>query len=104
MGVTPAVGFCFSFPMDQTALNRGKLIKWTKGFTNQGAEGADVTLLLEQALEREGMKVNMGSLLLPSCAGLSQLSSTANSLACFNAARAAMSNWSHAAAPPCIVA
>lgn len=51
------MGFCFSFPMDQTALNRGRLIKWTKGFTNQGAEGSDVTVLLEEALNKQGMKV-----------------------------------------------
>ena len=43
--------------MEQTALNRGKLIKWTKGFTNKGAEGSDVSVLLEEALNKLGMKV-----------------------------------------------
>lgn len=56
-GSTLNVGFCFSFPMDQTAMNRGKLIKWTKGFTNSGAEGSDASLLLEEALSRQGTKV-----------------------------------------------
>lgn len=27
----PVVGFCFSFPVEQTAINSGKIIVWTKG-------------------------------------------------------------------------
>ncbi len=27
----PVVGFCFSFPVEQTAINSGKIIIWTKG-------------------------------------------------------------------------
>lgn len=30
-GEHPVVGFCFSFPVDQTALDAGTLIQWTKG-------------------------------------------------------------------------
>ena len=30
-GKPPVVGFCFSFPVDQTALDAGSLIQWTKG-------------------------------------------------------------------------
>jgi glucose-6-phosphate 1-dehydrogenase len=33
-----AIGFCFSFPYMQTALNRGFLLNWTKEFTNPGVE------------------------------------------------------------------
>jgi hypothetical protein len=30
-GEAPILGFCFSFPVDQSALDHGKLIRWTKG-------------------------------------------------------------------------
>ncbi len=30
-GERPVVGFCFSFPVEQKALNDGALIHWTKG-------------------------------------------------------------------------
>lgn len=30
-GKRPVVGFCFSFPVQQTALDAGALIQWTKG-------------------------------------------------------------------------
>ncbi len=36
-GGEPVVGFCFSFPMAQTALDKGVLLDWTKGFTCDGA-------------------------------------------------------------------
>lgn len=26
----PVIGFCFSFPVDQTALDNGKIVSWTK--------------------------------------------------------------------------
>ena len=29
------LGFTFSFPTEQTAVNAGKLIEWTKGFTTK---------------------------------------------------------------------
>jgi hexokinase len=29
-GTKPVVGFCFSFPVDQTALDNGKVLVWTK--------------------------------------------------------------------------
>lgn len=29
-GSKPVVGFCFSFPVDQTALDNGKVVVWTK--------------------------------------------------------------------------
>ena len=30
-GEEPILGFCFSFPVNQTALDHGTLIRWTKG-------------------------------------------------------------------------
>lgn len=42
----PIVGFCFSFAMEQAALNSGKLLVWSKGFTVDGVLGKDVVALL----------------------------------------------------------
>lgn len=44
------VGFTFSFPVDQTALDAGTLIEWTKGFEASGVVGEDVVGLLRKAL------------------------------------------------------
>jgi hypothetical protein len=46
---TPTVGFCFSFPMEQLALNSAKLVLWTKGFDVDGVMGKDVVALLSGA-------------------------------------------------------
>jgi len=50
----PAVGFCFSFALEQTALDAGRLICWTKGFDVPGVVGGDPVRLLSAALERAG--------------------------------------------------
>lgn len=42
----PVVGFCFSFAVEQAALNSGKLLVWTKGFNVEGVIGRDVVQLL----------------------------------------------------------
>lgn len=42
----PVVGFCFSFALEQQALNSGKLLVWTKGFNVEGVIGKDVVALL----------------------------------------------------------
>lgn len=44
------IGFTFSFPVQQTSLSSGSLIKWTKGFTTTGVVGQDVVALLQHAL------------------------------------------------------
>ncbi|MBC8525781.1 MAG: hexokinase [Candidatus Cloacimonetes bacterium] len=50
------LGFTFSFPVEQTDISTGKLIKWTKGYTAKGVEGKDVIMLLNEALKRKGFK------------------------------------------------
>jgi hexokinase len=40
------VGFCFSFAVEQQALNSGKLMGWTKGFDVDGVVGKDVVQLM----------------------------------------------------------
>jgi hexokinase len=45
----PVIGFCFSFAVEQAALNSGKLLVWTKGFNVEGVIGKDVVQLLSGA-------------------------------------------------------
>ncbi|ORX94919.1 hypothetical protein K493DRAFT_220356 [Basidiobolus meristosporus CBS 931.73] len=49
------LGFTFSFPINQTAINRGKLLCWTKSFTATNVVGHDVAQLLQDALNRRHM-------------------------------------------------
>jgi hexokinase len=51
---TPVVGFCFSFAVEQHALDSGKLMCWTKGFDVDGVIGKDVVQLMSEALDRAG--------------------------------------------------
>lgn len=48
------LGFTFSFPMTQQALNSGVLVSWTKSFNASGVEGTDVAKLLSDAIQRVG--------------------------------------------------
>eukprot|EP01128_Nolandella_sp_AFSM9_P005687 TRINITY_DN2803_c0_g2_i1.p1 TRINITY_DN2803_c0_g2~~TRINITY_DN2803_c0_g2_i1.p1 ORF type:complete len:513 (+),score=148.21 TRINITY_DN2803_c0_g2_i1:46-1539(+) len=48
------LGFTFSFPYHQTAINSGVLINWTKEFATANVEGEDVCKLLAEALDRNG--------------------------------------------------
>ena len=44
------LGFTFSFPSEQTAINHSTLVIWTKGFSATGCVGLDSVELLEKAL------------------------------------------------------
>uniref|UniRef100_A0A8C9ZTF1 hexokinase n=1 Tax=Sander lucioperca TaxID=283035 RepID=A0A8C9ZTF1_SANLU len=48
------VGFTFSFPCQQTKLDEGFLITWTKRFKTSGVEGMDVVKLLNKAIQKRG--------------------------------------------------
>uniref|UniRef100_A0A671YHB3 hexokinase n=1 Tax=Sparus aurata TaxID=8175 RepID=A0A671YHB3_SPAAU len=48
------VGFTFSFPCQQTKLDEGFLITWTKRFKAGGVEGMDVVKLLNKAIKKRG--------------------------------------------------
>lgn len=56
------MGFTFSFPCEQDAIDSGKLIKWTKGFNCPDAPGKDVVTLLQRALDRKHIKVRVNAL------------------------------------------
>ncbi|QCD93503.1 hexokinase [Vigna unguiculata] len=46
------LGFTFSFPVRQTSISSGTLIKWTKGFNIEDAVGEDVVGELTKAFEK----------------------------------------------------
>ncbi|MDR3271560.1 MAG: hypothetical protein LBT32_08660 [Peptococcaceae bacterium] len=50
-----ALGHVFSFPFQQNQVNQAILLHWTKEIKIPGVEGEDVTRLLKEALEIEGM-------------------------------------------------
>lgn len=47
------LGFTFSYPCEQNAIDHGILQRWTKGFDIDGVEGRDVVPLFEAALQRK---------------------------------------------------
>lgn len=49
------VGFTFSFPVDQTSLVSGNLIRWTKGYDVKGVEKNDVVKLLKDAIVKRNV-------------------------------------------------
>jgi len=53
------VGFTFSFPIYQSSLNKAKLVKWTKRFRTSGCVGEDVGVLMQQALQKEGVPLKI---------------------------------------------
>ncbi|KAI8897032.1 hypothetical protein BC833DRAFT_540711 [Globomyces pollinis-pini] len=57
-----SLGFTFSFPVLQTAINKGTLTHWSKGFTCSGVVGVDVVDLLQLAFDKKGLKINIKAL------------------------------------------
>eukprot|EP00243_Klebsormidium_subtile_P002992 TRINITY_DN16126_c0_g1_i1.p1 TRINITY_DN16126_c0_g1~~TRINITY_DN16126_c0_g1_i1.p1 ORF type:complete len:513 (-),score=122.60 TRINITY_DN16126_c0_g1_i1:323-1861(-) len=56
------LGFTFSFPCNQTAIDGGTLVRWTKGFKVSGTVGKDVVKLLTEALTRKGVDMRVAAL------------------------------------------
>ncbi|XP_031119751.1 hexokinase-1 [Ipomoea triloba] len=56
------LGFTFSFPVMQTSINSGNLIRWTKGFSIDDMVGKDVVAELSKALERKGVDMRVSAL------------------------------------------
>ncbi|KAJ2781317.1 hypothetical protein H4R18_002945 [Coemansia javaensis] len=54
-----SIGFTFSYPIDQTSINSGTLLYWTKGLDVPGCVGRDVVRLLEDALLRVGLRARV---------------------------------------------
>ena len=56
------LGFTFSFPVHQLGINRGELIRWTKGFDIKAAIGQDVCALLQAEIDGLGLPVRVAAL------------------------------------------
>lgn len=56
------LGFTFSFPVEQTSIASGNLIKWTKGFSIEDAVGVDIVAELAKALERQRLDMRVAAL------------------------------------------
>lgn len=50
------MGFTFSFPIKQTGIASGVLLRWTKDFSVKGVKGREVVGLLRKSLARAGLK------------------------------------------------
>lgn len=53
-GASLPLGFTFSFPCQQSKLDQGILLNWTKGFKASGCVGEDVVTLLKDAVRCRG--------------------------------------------------
>ena len=56
------LGFTFSFPVQQVGINKGYLIRWTKGFDIKDTIGKDVCDLLQQELNALQLPVKVAAL------------------------------------------
>ncbi|WOL14620.1 hexokinase-2 [Canna indica] len=56
------LGFTFSFPVRQTSIASGTLIKWTKGFNIESTVGEDIVAELTRAIERQGLDMRVSAL------------------------------------------
>uniref|UniRef100_A0A7N0TU97 Phosphotransferase n=2 Tax=Kalanchoe fedtschenkoi TaxID=63787 RepID=A0A7N0TU97_KALFE len=56
------LGFTFSFPVGQTSVASGNLIKWTKGFSVEDAVGQDIVGELTKAMKRAGVDMRVSAL------------------------------------------
>lgn len=56
------LGFTFSFPVMQTSIASGTLVRWTKGFSIDDAVGQDVVAELTRAMKRQGLDMRVSAL------------------------------------------
>lgn len=56
------LGFTFSFPVKQVGINKGTLMRWTKGFDIPDAVGKDVCALLQQEIDILRLPVKVAAL------------------------------------------
>nr|ARD05875.1 hexokinase-2 [Haloxylon ammodendron] len=61
-GTKRELGFTFSFPVKQTSIDSGILMKWTKGFAVSGTPGKDVVACLNEAMKRLGLDMQVSAL------------------------------------------
>ncbi|KAI2639181.1 glucokinase [Xylaria nigripes] len=56
------LGFTFSFPVQQSGINKGTLMRWTKGFDIADAIGKDVCALLQEEIDLLHLPVKVAAL------------------------------------------
>jgi hexokinase len=56
------LGFTFSFPIHQVGINKGTLIRWTKGFDIPAVVGQDVCALLQHEIDKLRVPVRVAAL------------------------------------------
>lgn len=56
------LGFTFSFPVNQVGINKGFLIRWTKGFDIEDAVGKDICELLQVEIDALHLPVKVAAL------------------------------------------
>nr|KAJ3419923.1 hexokinase A [Polyrhizophydium stewartii] len=56
------LGLTFSFPVAQTAIDKGTLMQWCNGYTASGVEGSDPVQMLQAALDRKRLRVRVVAL------------------------------------------
>jgi hexokinase len=59
------LAFTFSFPVKQTSISSGVLIKWTKGFAISEMAGEDIAECLQGALNKRGLDIRVAALVSP---------------------------------------
>ncbi|KAH3676187.1 hypothetical protein WICMUC_002209 [Wickerhamomyces mucosus] len=57
------LGFTFSYPASQDAINEGILQRWTKGYDIEGVEGKDVVPMLQKALSDRDVPIDVVALI-----------------------------------------
>nr|P50506.1 RecName: Full=Hexokinase [Schwanniomyces occidentalis]AAB34892.1 hexokinase [Schwanniomyces occidentalis] len=57
------LGFTFSYPASQGSINEGYLQRWTKGFDIEGVEGHDVVPMLQAAIEKRKVPIEVVALI-----------------------------------------
>jgi hexokinase len=66
-GMSDVIKLNHSFPVEQTAIDAGKLLTWTKGFQTKNAIGHDVVRLLQDAFDRKHIHVRCSALVNDVC-------------------------------------
>ncbi|KAI5957105.1 HXK2 [Candida jiufengensis] len=57
------LGFTFSYPASQSKINEGVLQRWTKGWAIEGVEGKDVVPMLQKAIEKVHVPIEVVALI-----------------------------------------
>lgn len=57
------LGVTWSFPVNQTDINRGKILRMGKGFSLVNADGRDLVELFHEAFERKGMNARVSAII-----------------------------------------